>query len=202
VPFPVRHRAWAAILALLAVVAGVGVTIWVATRAHHGTGKLSVTPPTATQGSRHALQQVPLCNSCAFGYNPLGTPKTERPYAPLAVDNDPTTYWSTQIYYARTLNKAGTGLYVDAHPRTTARDLRIITNTTGFTVTIYAATKRPTYSWPNPAWTRVSSPTTITQRQQQITLTSGTTAYRYWLVWITKLGPNSTVQLNEVTLYK
>ncbi len=204
VPFPVRHRAWAAILALFAVVAGVGVIVWLATRAHHGTGKLSATPPTVSQGRGGStpLQQIRLCNSCASGYNPLGSPQNERPYAPLAIDNDTTTYWSTQIYYDRVLNKAGTGLYVDAAPRTVARELRIITNTPGFTVTIYASNQTPTYTWPNPAWVPASQSTAITQHQQQITLTSGSTSYRYWLVWITALGPNKTVQLNEVTLYK
>ncbi len=120
----------------------------------------------------------------------------------MAIDGDPTTYWSTQIYYDRVLNKAGTGLYIDARPRTTVRVVRIITNTTGFTVTIYASNQAPTYSWPNPGWTQVSSPITIAQRQQQVALTSGKTPYRYWLVWITALGPNTSVQLGEVTLYK
>jgi serine/threonine-protein kinase len=201
VPFPVRHRAWAAIIALVAVIAGVGVIVWLATRAHHGVPSPSIKAPTVSRGEA-PLSPIHPCTSCAFGYNPLGSPKDERPYAPLAIDGDPTTYWSTQIYYDRVLGKAGTGLYIDARPRTTVRVVRIITNTVGFTATIYASNQTPTYSWPNSAWTQVSSPVIIAKSGQQVALTSGKTPYRYWLVWITALGPNSTVQLAEVTLYK
>jgi hypothetical protein len=50
----------------------------------------------------------------------------------------------------------------------------------------------------------VSGSTTITSSapaSQTISLTSGTRRYRYWLVWITNIGSNESVQLNEVALY-
>jgi eukaryotic-like serine/threonine-protein kinase len=198
VPFGVRHRALAVMLGLVAVAILAGGAVWLATRAHHGTGQLAIKPPAT---SSRSLSQVSLCNSCAHGYNPLGDPKDERPNAPLAVDNQLGTFWSTQIYYDGRLGKAGTGIYVVASPATTVRVLRIFTNTPGFTVTIYASDTAPTYTWPNPAWTPVSSSTRVA-RQQSIPLTSGSKRYRYWLVWITGLGPNHTLQLAEVTLYR
>jgi serine/threonine-protein kinase len=186
-------------LVVLALVGG-GVA-WLASRAHHGAGKLSIAPPKA-QPKAKPLTQVELCSSCAQGFNPLGNPTYERPAAPLAIDNDLNTYWSTQQYYDRKLDKLGTGLYVDARPGTTARALRIATNTPGFAVTIYGTNGTPTYTWPNSAWTPVSASTTIAGRRQSIPLASGGNRYRYWLVWITGLGSNESVQLNEVTLYR
>jgi serine/threonine-protein kinase len=203
VPFLVRHRVRTALIALIALALVGGGVAWLASRAHHGAGKLSIGPPKA-QPKAKPLAQVELCTSCAQGYNPLGSPTYERPEAPLAIDNDLSTYWSTQQYYDRKLDKAGTGLYVDARPGITGRALRIVTNTPGFTVTIYGANSTPTYTWPNPAWTPVSAPTTIAARapsSQSVSLTSGGKRYRYWLVWITNLGSNESVELNEVALY-
>ncbi len=199
VPFRVRHRVIAVLWLLPALAVIAGVAVWLATRTHHGTGKLPIKPPTTH--TNHPLTQVQLCDSCAQGYNPLGDPKDENPNAPLAVDNVLGTYWHTQDYYGAKLGKAGTGLYVDASPGTVARELRIITNTPGFAVTIYASNSTPVYTWPNPAWTAVSSSTTVA-RTQNISLASGATRYRYWLVWITDLGPHQSDSIDEVALYR
>src|SRR5581483_5563725 len=106
VPFRVRHPlfTWLAVLIVLAGVAAAAV--WLATRAHHGTGKPSTSAP-----AKH-LTAVSLRG--AHGYNPLGSPTDEHPNANLAIDNQPNTFWNTQNYYSHppTLNKAGVGLYV------------------------------------------------------------------------------------------
>jgi eukaryotic-like serine/threonine-protein kinase len=201
VPFPVRHRLGAGLLVLVVLALVGGGIAWLANRAHHGTGSLAIAPP-RLPSAHGSLSQVHLCSGCAQGYNPLGSPKDETPNASLAIDNDLTTYWSTQMYYDHKLDKLGTGIYVDADPGTTAHVLRIDTNTPGFSVTIYGANSTPTYSWPNSEWTRVSDSTMIAARRESISLTSRATRYRYWLVWITNLGGNESVQLNEVTLYK
>jgi serine/threonine-protein kinase len=200
VPFRLRHRAVAWTLALIVLAALAGFAIWVATRAHHGNGKLAVNPPTIVRS--HPLSQVQLCDTCAHGYNPLGDPKNETPHAPLAIDNQPDTYWSTQIYYDGKLDKAGTGIYLSANPGTTARVLGVLTNTPGFSATVYGSVSPPTYTWPNPAWTPVSASTTISRQHQNIALTSGHRHYRYWLLWITNLGPNHALQLAELALYR
>jgi eukaryotic-like serine/threonine-protein kinase len=199
VPFRIRHRVIAVLWLLPAVAVIAGVAVWLGTRTHHGTGKLALKPP-ATHTDR-TLSQVTLCDTCARGYNPLGNPQDENPNAPLAIDNDLNTYWHTQDYYGGKLGKAGTGLYVDANPGTTARVIRIVTDTPGFAVTIYASNSTPTYSWPNPAWTAVSASTTVAHTQS-ISLAGGNTRYRYWLVWITDLGPHQSDQLAEVALYR
>jgi serine/threonine-protein kinase len=199
VPFRLRHRTVAWIVALITIAAIAAIAIWLATRAHHGNGQLAESPP---PGRRvHPLAQVSLCQTCAHGYNPLGNPKDESPRAPLAIDNQPDTSWSTQTYYDGKLDKAGTGIYITTSPGTTARVLRIVTGTPGFAATIYASNATPAAQWPSPSWTQVSTSTKMA-RQQSVSLTSGVKRYRYWLVWITNLGTNHSVQLAEITIYR
>ncbi len=202
VPFRVRHRALAVAFSLLAIIVVAGVALALALNAHHGIGHLNSKPP-RPQTNQPAFAQVSLCDTCAYGYNPLGTPKDEAPGAPLAIDSQPNTFWSTQSYYSRKLEKAGTGMYVDARPGTTARALRIDSGTPGYQVTIYASNTTPAFtSWPDSAWTQVSAPTTV-KGQTSIALRSGSTRYRYWLVWITSLPPGGEqAHINELALYR
>jgi eukaryotic-like serine/threonine-protein kinase len=199
VPFRFRHRLIAVLLLLIAVALVVGAVVWIGSRAHHGTGKLPIKPP------QRSLQQVQLCGTCAQGFNPLGTPTNETPNASSAVDNQLGTYWDTQQYYSHKFDKAGTGIYVDAGPGTkagtTARDLRIIDVTPGFAATVYARHDLPPIRWPDPGWTQVSSPTTV-GANTTIRLTSGSTPYRYFLVWITNLGGHEQLSIDEIALYR
>ncbi|MCA1657652.1 MAG: protein kinase, partial [Actinobacteria bacterium] len=107
IPFGVRHRSTAAVLVAVALLAGAGAAAWLTTRAHHGTGRPVLPPPS------RALSAISLCQSCAHGFNPLGNPTSEAPNAELAIDDDPNTYWQTQHYYNAALQKAGLGLYLD-----------------------------------------------------------------------------------------
>jgi serine/threonine-protein kinase len=144
---------------------------------------------------------VILCQDCAHGFNPLGDPKFEHPHAALAIDTDPNTFWATQIYNNANLNKAGVGIYLDANPGIVARMLRIRTATPGWNATIYARKDNPPLTWPDPGWQQVGAPTNV-QGTQDVTLSTGGAAYRYYLVWITSLGGHDQLQLNELTLYK
>ncbi len=195
VPMRLRHPLAVALVVLLIAAAAAGVAAWLATRTHHGTGHLNVPAP------NHALTSVTLCQSCAHGFNPLGSPTDEHPDASLAIDNQPNTFWQTQIYYSSVLNKAGLGLYLDASPGTTARVLRIATRTPGFTATIYGRKTPPPIKWPDPGWVALSASRNVASRTD-IKLTSTTVAYRYYLIWITSLGQHQQLDLNEVTLYK
>ena len=195
VPFRVRHPA-ISILAVLIVVALLGGgAVWLGTRTHHGTGSPDTPAPP------RAPIPVHLCQSCAYGFNPLGNPTDEHPDASLAIDNQPGTYWNTQTYYDDKLDKAGVGLYVDANPGTTARILRVSTATPGFTATVYARDTKPPLKWPDSGWAQISAPTNIAAKRD-IKLTSGTTPYRYFLLWITTLGGHSSLAIDELTLYK
>jgi serine/threonine-protein kinase len=200
IPFRVRHRAAAVLLLLVVAAAAVAGVVWLATRTHHGTGNLNVKAPSSSSTST-PLHQVRLCQSCAFGFNPLGTPPNEHPDASLAIDNQVGTGWTTQTYYSGTLNKAGVGLYVDARPMTAARVLRIITTTPGFSATIYARKDQPPLTWPESGWTKISAPTLVSHKQD-IRLTSSGTKYRFYLVWITSLAGHPSLALDEVALYR
>ncbi len=195
VPFRVRHR-WS-VLVLVAVVVAVlgGGGAWLATRAHHGTGNLAQAPPS------RALTQVQLCQSCAHGFNPLGSPTDEHPDAGLAIDGDVNTAWVTQTYYNATLAKPGLGIYVDASPGVAARELTVHTKTPGWTATVYARNTPPPLTWPDPGWQRVSDAITV-KGPQPIPLTTDSIRYRYYLVWITGLGGHDQVAINELALYK
>jgi serine/threonine-protein kinase len=198
VPFTLRHRAWAVVLAVIVLAAAGGGAVWLATRTHHGPGKLAQPPPPASH------TQILLCQECAFGYNPLGSPTDESPDAPLAIDNDPNTAWVTQHYYAEQLQKTGTGIYVDAKPGTVARDLVIDTKTPGFSAQVYVRNSPPDVNlWdPGPrGWIEVGSADAVKSRQD-IKLSTGSTRYRYYLVWITSLGGHVQVAINEIALYK
>ncbi len=201
IPFRMRHRAVAMILLLVVTAVAVGAVVWLATRTHHGTGNLNVKAPSSSSTSGASLKQVRLCQSCAFGFNPLGSPSSEHPEASLAIDNQLGTAWTTQTYYSGALNKAGVGLYVDARPMTAARVLRIFTTTPGFTATIYARKDQPPLTWPDTGWTKISTPTVVSHKQD-IQLTSSSTKYRFYLVWITSLGGHPSLALDEVTLYR
>ncbi len=197
VPLWVRRPANAVVVALVLLVAVAAATVWVATRTHHGTGKLALPAPP------RAPTQVPLCQNCAHGYNPLGTPSQEHAQtAGLAIDTNPNTAWTTQTYYSAQLGKAGVGIYVDASPGTSARVLQIRTNTPGWTATIYARNGTPPVSQGPPGgWARLGAATNI-RRTQNIPLSAAGVRYRYYLVWITGLGGHMQVAINELTLYK
>jgi hypothetical protein len=74
--------------------------------------------------------------------------------------------------------------------------------TPGFSVTVYGRDDTPPLQAPpRNGWTQVSSPTTVGENTS-IPLTSGSTRYRYFLVWITSIGGHEQLSLDEVVLYR
>jgi serine/threonine-protein kinase len=198
VPYSVRHRIGTLLITLLALAVVGGGVGWLVTRAHHGTGPPGG-PVNVSQG--HPLQPITLCQTCAQGFNPLGSPTDETPHAPLAIDDQPGTYWDTQQYYSHRLEKAGTGIWVNASPGTAARALRIIDITPGFTVTVYGRRGTPPISWPDQGWAKVSASTAV-KRNTLIRLTTAGTRYDHYLVWITDLGGHEQLAIDQITLYQ
>ena len=197
VPFRLRHPFLSAALLGAALAAAGGGAYWLATRTHHGNPPLSQPPPAA------ALAPVTVFG--AHDYNPdavSGSPKTQNPNTVgLAIDGDLSTAWQTQYYYTGTLGKPGVGLYIDAGSSgVAAREIRIDTQSPGWSVQIYASNTQPnldTFA----GWTLVGSASSV-QRKQNVPLSNGGTRYRWYLVWITSLPPGQqTAYVNEVTLY-
>ena len=199
IPWGVRHRSRWLLGFLVLVVIIVGVAVWLATRAHHGAPRISQSPPS------RGLSQVDLCTSCAHAYNPdglNGDTSQNDSQAGYAIDGDPNTAWNTQQYYSHTLGKPGVGLYVDANPGTVGRKLVIDTTTPGFSAVIYASNTTPNgANFAASGWVHAGSVASASSRTD-VTLSTGATRYRYYLVWITSLPTGSNlVSLNEVLLY-
>jgi eukaryotic-like serine/threonine-protein kinase len=196
VPFRVRHRLTAILIAVIVLAPLIGGVVWLTTRAHHGTGKLPQAAPAA------APSQVSLCQSCAHDFDPLGNNLAEHPNeVGLAIDSQLNTKWTTETYQNGNLGKAGVGLYLDANPGTTARAMRIDTDTPGFSAQVYARNSRPALTWPDGDWHLIGNADRV-ERRQDIRLTSGATRYRYYLLWITGLGGNDQAAINELALYR
>jgi hypothetical protein len=122
-------------------------------------------------------------------YDPDGDGTEHDSSAGNATDGDPGTYWNTEHYNGE-LNKEGVGLVLDAGGPKKLTQLVVRSDTPGFSATIKASNSSSVGFTPVSKSQTAAFNTTFSL--------SGDSA-RYYLVWITDLGPNSSVQLNEVT---
>ena len=130
-------------------------------------------------------------------------PTDENPRGPLAIDNQLDTYWSTQNYYDGKLNKAGTGLYLDANPGTAgAGPARRRAHPRVHRHHLRRATQRRRSRWPELGLDRVSAATTVTATAAEHPAHQRDASLPLLPVWITNLGSNHSVQLDELTLYR
>ncbi len=201
-PLRLRLRVPALLLVVMLAVAGAVLYLLLdeaAERTQKGTGTgVTKAPP--------GEQIVSVKRTSANDYDPLGDDKEEHPEeAPLAVDQDSDTQWTTETYLNDTLNKPlgdepGVGLYVDAEPSVNARSLEIQTPEPGWTMEIYGARSGPPDEWPSDVWTRLAA-ATVARTKQSFKLDTGDRHYRYYLVWITALPPEQDqVAITQVTL--
>jgi serine/threonine-protein kinase len=206
-PWRMRHPArWAALIALLAAIVAIAL-VAAAQQTHKGTG----VAPDVHAGA--GLQAVPLSQTAAHDYNPFGTGPENHNRVQNVVDSDPNTTWSTAHYYERTLRKpggVGVGVYLDASPRVAARAIEIQTPTPGFAVQIYGAQSiglSYPYGDPTPlsarGWQGPLGSSANVHNRQRIKLTSGSPAYRYYLIWLTTLPPGQeSASISDLTLFK
>ena len=167
----------AALLAIGAVVAALLI---------HGTGSDVEHDDHRWRGRAGRLTCAPSRPTTASAPAASTTPTSARP--PTTTRR---TYWTTEDYRsAPSLGKPGVGLVLDASRPVELRELGIATGTPGFTAVIRAG----------------NSPTTATKViSSSQTVNDGTTfalqggTYRYYEVWITRLGGGyHKAQLNEV----
>ena len=122
-------------------------------------------------------------------YDPYGDQTEHDSAAANATDGNPGTYWNTE-HYNGGLNKPGVGLVLDAGASKQVTQLALQSGTPGFTALIQAG------SSPGGPFSAVSlSQTVNTSARFRL---NGKSA-RYYVVWITNLGPNSSVEIDEVT---
>jgi len=122
----------------------------------------------------------------ASAYDPLGDGEEHDEDAPNAVDSDETTFWETEHY--QSFDKQGLGLALKAARPVSPKTMTVITDTPGFTAEIKAGDS------PSAANKTAAGPQTM----------GATTTFRlkhggrWFVIWITDLGDNSQVHVNEV----
>jgi len=196
-PWRVLHPARiVAFLALIGAVAAVAAVLMATKeRAERGTGSRNVTPPPG-------LRSVSIGQSRANDFDPFGGDGEHSLEAKAVVDQDTRSTWSTERYQGGTLNgKPGVGIYVDAKPGVAARAMDVISPTRDWRGAIYAAPNGPPPSRLD-GYTRLAS---IEQRKTRtrVRLDTRGRRYRYYLVWITHLPPESSaVEIAEIRLFR
>ncbi|MDQ2981768.1 MAG: protein kinase [Actinomycetota bacterium] len=120
-------------------------------------------------------------------YDPFGDQSEHDGDVKLAADGDRATFWTTEHY--RSFTKDGVGIVLDAVTSRKLSQLTVKSDTAGFSAEIEAG------SSPSGPFTPVSDSRTV----------GGSTVFslrgqaaRYYVVWITDLGPNDAVRVNEV----
>jgi hypothetical protein len=171
---------WPIIIALLALIAIGGVIAYLATRDNGGASSTTG----GGGGSVPALKAI-------GAYDPFGTGGENDDRAKYATDSNPSTYWETERYYdAPRLNKSGVGLVLDATKVVQLHQFGVVTATPGFTAVIRAGDSATNF------------PDTVSSSQTvggTATFTIVGKPHRYYLLWITRLGPSyRTAQINEV----
>jgi eukaryotic-like serine/threonine-protein kinase len=190
VPSPVVRRAraarrgpnpWPIVLALLTLIAiGAVIAYLLANRSNNSPGG-------AAGGGGSVVHAL----SAVGAYDPFGTGGENDSYAYRATDKNADTYWETERYYdAPSLNKPGVGLVLDAKSVVQLHQLGLTTATPGFNAVIRAGDSSTNF------------PDTVSAAQTvsgQATFTIVGKPHRYYLLWITRLGPTyNTARINEI----
>jgi hypothetical protein len=121
-------------------------------------------------------------------YDPFGDQSEHDSEVGLATDEDPATYWTTEHY--RSFTKKGVGLVLDAGTFRKLSQVTVKSDTAGFTAEIESGSSSGGPFTPVSDSQTVGSSTVFTLRGQ---------AARYYVVWITDLGGNDAVHVNEMT---
>jgi serine/threonine-protein kinase len=147
--------------------------------------------PPGTTGGGGGTSSGPVVVKGVASYDPYGDNKVEDPgQVGLATDGDQATAWSTEQYYDRNLNKPGVGLVLDAGSAVKLSSLTITSTTPGYTAIIR--------SGDSPTGPFVDNSASQTGGTKTTWTLDGHEA-RYYLIWITDLGNQESVKINEVT---
>ena len=178
-----RFSAWPLIVALVVLAAAVAVGAVLILRNNNNNG----TPGGGGSGGVVHLRGI-------TAYDPIGGDGEHDADAPRATDGDPNTYWPTESYRtAPSLGKAGVGIVLDAGKQVDLHQLTFTTSTPGLTAEILAANS------PTGPFDAVVGPSQqVTGDRAEYTIGGG--AYRYYVIWITRLGDGfRNAHIDEVT---
>jgi hypothetical protein len=126
------------------------------------------------------------------GYDPEGDGGEHNETASSAADGNANTYWKTEQYGNSNFGnlKNGVGLMLDAGSARKLSQLTVTTDTPGFTAQIKTGSSQSGPFAPASDSQAVGNTTTFKLH--------GASA-EFYVVWITNLGSNSSVHVNEVT---
>jgi hypothetical protein len=175
-PHAAPRRSRRGLFVLLALLLAVGAAAAVAYLAFRDSSGIGIGPE-ASAG--------PVKVSGVSAFDPEGDQSEHDEDAGDATDGDPGSYWPTEHY--RSFDKAGVGLVLRTEG--TPKKLSIVTDTPGFTARIEAGSSE------DGGFDSVSPSKTVAATTTFDLSGSG----RYLLVWITALGDNESVHINEVT---
>jgi eukaryotic-like serine/threonine-protein kinase len=130
----------------------------------------------------------PVRFTAASAFDPYGDNSEHDDRAREAIDGNPATAWNTE-HYDGGLNKQGVGLVLDVGSAKQLSELVVRSDTPGFTARIESGSRATGPFKP------VSSPQEV---GANTTFSLNGDAARYYVVWITDLGTNSSVEINEV----
>jgi hypothetical protein len=134
----------------------------------------------------------------AAAFDPEGSPVGEEHNAdaPLAVDGDPDTAWTTETYNnPADLGKPGVGLVVRFDREATLHTLGVVSSSVNWSASVYATTGDPgrdLASWGEP----VAEVSGLGPPRASFSL--GGTHARAVLIWITRTGDDGRVVVSEV----
>jgi serine/threonine-protein kinase len=137
---------------------------------------------------------IPLTGVTA--YDPQGGDGEHNAAAGLATDKSSSTYWETQTYYdAPSLaGKRGVGLVLDAGKSVRLDHLGFTTETPGFTAEILAGASE------NGPFPDVVGASQVVPANGQLQYTITGSPHRYYVIWITRLGPKwQSARVNTVS---
>jgi serine/threonine-protein kinase len=193
VPLRVRHPVWLTLAAVLGIGAIAAIAAFVIASTHRGVGA-----PSGLGSTGHEVD-VPLDETAVYQYNPFGTTPENPSTVGYAIDGNRATSWSTASYVDGVLGKSGVGLYVDAAPGLRANEAVVATPTPGFHFQIwgsnhvrgitYTTVARPGISPSTLGWTLLRS--ALARRTTTVDL-GHVAKRRFYLLWITDLGPDPT----------
>ena len=184
-----RPGRWIAMIVLAGAIVAAALVL-LASRSEQGT------TGGADRGGSGGLRPVTLQG--ARDYDPAGDDREHPESTAQAVDDNRTTFWSTEGY-SGDLGKPGVGLYVDAGRPVKARRLSVVSPEPGFEAVILGAEDVPRDIG---GWTRLAGPIPVGETAR-IRINAGGKAYRNYLIWITKLPPGARrAAISEITLLR
>jgi hypothetical protein len=215
---------WPAVLGLLAAGGAVVALVVVSLgggggrspTAHRGGAKPShaSTAPVGAKGGGPGRRGAaptgrPIPIRSATDYDPEGDGTEDRAAAPLAIDGDPTTAWTTEHYDSATFAGTktgpdpGVGIYVEARSVSRAGRIEVRSPTPGWNAQIFASVGPPPAAITG--WGAPVGKVAGAGSRQAIDLHVASPS-RYFLLWFTKAAPASDevgrfeVAIAEVTL--